>query len=191
MNKNSYTGINPAVVRIARSAARRVIGKYGLTESDLPDLEQELVTAGLKVIERFDPEKSKETTFITRVVESKVLDLIKQRQTECRDWRKCRDSLNQTVTLLDIAVIEKIETLECEQNGDPLLILDVALILERLSPDLQEFCQVLKYYDRNEALEDSPVSRSAFSRKLQTLKNIFQQAGFDEKFPLKTLPSPV
>ncbi|MDD5728837.1 MAG: sigma factor [Victivallales bacterium] len=189
MTKNSYTGISPVVVRIARSAARRVIGKYGLTESDLPDLEQELVTAGLKVIERFDPEKGKESTFIARVIESKVLDLIIRRQAECRDWRKCRDSLNQTVTLSEIGVIEKIETLECEQNCDPLLILDIILILERLPPDLREICEIMKYYGRNGPLNNIP--QIMFFRKLQRLKDIFLQAGLDEKFQLKTLPSPV
>lgn len=177
--------------KIIRRRARLLIGLFGFTEHDVPDIQQELFLELYKRQKSFDPEKGKESTFIARVIESKVLDLIKQRQTECRDWRKCRDSLNQTVTLPDIGVIEKIETLESEQNSDPLLILDVTLILERLSPDLREVCQVLKYYDRNEALEESPVSRSAFSRKLQALKKIFLQAGFDEKFPSKTLPSPV
>ncbi|MDD5698884.1 MAG: sigma factor [Victivallaceae bacterium] len=189
MNKNSYTGINPAVVRIAKSAARRMIGKYGLTESDLPDLEQELVTAGLKMMVRFDPEKSKESTFIARVVESKILDLIIRRQAECRDWRRCRDSLNRTVTLPEVGVIEKIETIECEQNSDPLLILDVTLILERLPPDLREICEIMKYYGRSGPLNDMP--RIMFFRKLQRLRDIFLQAGLDEKFSLKTLPSPV
>jgi hypothetical protein len=95
------------------------------------------------------------------------------------------------VTLPDIGVIEKIDTLEFEQSSDPLLILDVTLILERLPPDLQKFCQVLKYYDKNEALEDYPASRFTFFRKLKELKDIFLQAGLDEKFSSKTLPSPV
>ncbi|MDD5698776.1 MAG: sigma factor, partial [Victivallaceae bacterium] len=189
MTKNNYAGINPMVVRIAKSAARRMIGKYGLTESDLPDLEQELVCTGLKMMARFDPGKSKENTFIARVVESKVLDLINQRQAECRDWRKCRDSLNRTVTLLDVGVIEKIETLECEQNSDPLLILDVTLILERLPPDLREICEIMKYYGGNGLLNDMP--QTMFFRKLQRLRDIFLQAGLDEKFSLKTLPPPV
>ncbi|MDD5599382.1 MAG: hypothetical protein PHV82_15655 [Victivallaceae bacterium] len=34
--RNSYTCIDPMVVRIARSAARMVIGRHGFTESDLP-----------------------------------------------------------------------------------------------------------------------------------------------------------
>jgi RNA polymerase sigma-70 factor (ECF subfamily) len=177
--------------RIIRRRARMLIGLFGFTEHDVPDIQQELFLELYKRQESFDPGKGKESTFIARVVESKVIDLINHRRAECRDWRRCRDSLNQTVTLPDIGVIEKIETLECEQNSDPLLILDVTLILERLPSDLQEFCQVLKYYDKNEALEDYPASRSAFSRKLQVLKNIFIQAGLDEKFSLKTLPSPV
>jgi RNA polymerase sigma-70 factor (ECF subfamily) len=177
--------------KIIRRRARLLIGLFGFTEHDIPDIQQELFLELYKRQENFDSEKGKGSTFIARVIESKVLDLIKQRQAECRDWRRCRDSLNQTITLPDIGVIEKIETLESEQNSDPLLILDVTLILERLSPDLQKFCQVLKYYDRNEALEYSPDSRSAFFRKLQALKKIFLQAGFDEKFPSKTLPSPV
>ena len=177
--------------KIIRRQARMLIGLFGFTEHDVPDIQQELFLELYKRKENFNPEKGKESTYIARVVESKVLDLIKQRQAECRDWRKCRDSLNQTVTLPDIGVIEKIETLESEQNSDPLLILDVTLILERLPLDLQEFCQVLKYYDKNEVLEDYSASRSTFFSKLQALKDIFIQAGFDEKFSLKTLPSPV
>ena len=177
--------------KIIRRQARMLIGLFGFTKHDVPDIQQELFLELYKRKENFNPEKGRESTFIARVVESKVLDLIKQRQAECRDWRQCRDSLNQTVTLPGIGVIEKIETLESEQSSDPFLVLDVTLILERLSPDLLEVCQALKYYDRNEALEDSSVSRSAFFRKLQALKDIFLQAGFDEKFPLKTLPSPV
>jgi RNA polymerase sigma-70 factor (ECF subfamily) len=177
--------------KIIRRRARLLIGLFGFTEHDVPDIQQELFLELYKRIENFDPEKSKENTFIARVVESKVIDLINQRQAECRDWRKCRDSLNQTVTLPDVGVIEKIETLECEQNCDPLLILDVTLILKRLPPDLLELCEILKYYDRNEALEDYPASRSTFFRRLQALRDIFLQAGFDEKFSLKTLPPPV
>ncbi|MDD5596578.1 MAG: sigma factor [Victivallaceae bacterium] len=177
--------------KIIRHRARMLIGLFGFTKHDVPDIQQELFLELYKRKENFDSEKGRESTFIARVVESKVLDLIKQRQAECRDWRQCRESLNRTVTLPDIGVIEKIDTLESEQNSDLLLILDVTLIQERLPPDLQEFCQILKYYDKNEALADYSTSRSVFFRNLQKLKDIFLQAGFDEKFPSKTLPYPV
>ena len=93
--------------KIIHRRARLLIGLFGFTEHDVPDIQQELFLELYKRIENFDPEKSRESTFIARVIESKVLDLIKQRQTECRDWRKCRDSLNQTVTLPEVGVIEK------------------------------------------------------------------------------------
>jgi RNA polymerase sigma factor (sigma-70 family) len=174
-----------------RHRARLLTGLFGFTEHDIPDIQQELFLELYKCKGNFDPEKSKETTFITRVVESKILDLIKQRQAKCRDWRKCRQSLNQTVTLPGIGAIEKIETLESEQYSDPLLILDVTLILERLPPDMRKFCHMLKYYGVKETLEEFSMPHSAFFRKLQALKKIFLQAGIDEKFLSKTLPTPV
>jgi RNA polymerase sigma factor (sigma-70 family) len=174
-----------------RHRARLLTGLFGLTEHDIPDIQQELFLELYKRKETFDPEKSKEATFITRIIESKIFDLIKQRQAKRRDWRKCRQSLNQTVTLPGIGIIEKIETLESEQDNDPLLILDISLLLERLPPDLRKFCHMLKYYGIKESLEEFSMSHSAFFRKLQALKDIFLQAGIDEKFLSKTLPTPV
>ncbi len=195
MGRHSHNLSEPELFALAekiiRCRARMLIGLFGFTKHDVPDIKQELFLELYKRKENFDPEKGREATFIVRVIESKILDLIKQRQAECRDWRRCRDSLNRCVTLPEVGVIEKIDTLESEQTSDPLLILDVTLIQERLPPDLQKFCQVLKYYDKNEAMDNAFVSRSVFFRNLQTLKDIFVQAGFDEKFPSKTLPSPV
>jgi DNA-directed RNA polymerase specialized sigma24 family protein len=184
----SDSGLFLLAEKIIRHRSRLLIGLFGFTEHDVPDIQQELFLELYKRKGNFDPEKSKEATFITRVVESKILDLIKQRQAKCRDWRKCRQSLNQTVTLPGIGVIEKIETLEFEQDSDPLLILDVRLLLERLPPELRKFCQVLKFYRINEALEEFSMPHSAFFRKLQALKDIFLQAGVDGKFLSKTLP---
>lgn len=177
--------------KIIRNQAWMLVGLFGFTEHDVSDIKQELFLELYKRLENFDPEKSKETTFIARVTESKVIDLINQRQAECRDWRKCQDSLNDIITLPDVGVIERIDTLECEPNCDPHLILDVTLVLEQLPPGLRRLCLALKHYGKTEVLEDCPVSKDVFYRKLQLLKDIFQQAGLDQKFPLKTFPSPV
>ncbi len=177
--------------KIIRNQAWMLVGLFGFNEHDVPDIKQELFLELYKRIESFDPGKSKENTFIARVVESKVIDLINQRQAECRDWRKCQDSLNDIISLPDVGAIEKIDTLEYDQNCDPLLILDVTLVIERLPPDLRRLCFALKHYGKTEVLDDCPVSKDVFYRKLQMLKDIFQQAGLDQKFPLKTFPSPV
>ncbi|MFA6716557.1 MAG: hypothetical protein WCS27_14340, partial [Victivallaceae bacterium] len=86
--RNSYTGINPMVVRIAKSAARRVIGRHGFTESDLPDLEQELVTAGLKALERLNLERGNGVGLVAAAVKSKLNALLISRYAQKRDWRK-------------------------------------------------------------------------------------------------------
>jgi RNA polymerase sigma-70 factor (ECF subfamily) len=177
--------------KIIRLKARILVGLFGFTEHDLPDIQQELFLELYKTIGSFDPEKSQETTFITRVIESKIFDMIKQRQAQCRDWRKCQYSLNQTVTMPEVGVIEKIETLEFEPESDPMLVLDVNLLIERLPPELRKFCLLLKHYGISEALEEFPIPQSVFFRKLYALRKIFQQAGLDEKFLSKTLPPQV
>jgi hypothetical protein len=40
-------------------------------------------------------------------------------------------------------------------------------------------------------MEEFSMPHSAFFRKLRALKKIFMQAGIDEKFLSKTLPTPV
>ena len=58
--RNKYRGIDPLVVLIATSTARKAAGKGSMDNDDLPDLEQELILAGLKALENFDPAKAKE-----------------------------------------------------------------------------------------------------------------------------------
>ncbi|MDD5699555.1 MAG: sigma factor, partial [Victivallaceae bacterium] len=178
MTKNNYAGINPMVVRIAKSAARKTIGRYGFTESDLPDLEQELVTAGLKMMARFDPGKSKETTFIARVVESKILDLIVRRQAECRDWRKCRQSLNETVIISDVGAVELIDLICTDDNKNFALVVDVDIIRGRLPAELQELCEYLINCAPGEIPEAAMQSRGAFQYRMKKLRENFQKHGF-------------
>ena len=70
---------------IACSKARKLVGLYGFTEHDLPDIEQELLLALVKKIPHYDPDIARETTFIMRVTEGKIADLISYQKASCRD----------------------------------------------------------------------------------------------------------
>jgi DNA-directed RNA polymerase specialized sigma24 family protein len=177
--------------KIIRHHARMLKGLFGFTEHDVPDIQQELFLEVYKRLDNFDPAVSKEITFISRVVENKVMKLIEHRQAKRRDWRKCQESLNETIAVPGVGVVEKVNTVESPQHSDPLLILDVSMILERLPPDLLELCNILKYYAVNEALSHCSMAACTFFQRLNALKDVFLQAGIDEKFYCKTLPPPV
>lgn len=58
----------------------------------------------------YDPQKAKVTTFMTRVVEHRMVTLLEARFAQCRDWRRGRVSLNDPVNDRDDAE-ELIDTL--------------------------------------------------------------------------------
>ena len=67
-----------------RHYARALVGHAGFTTSDQDDIEQELRLDIFLRLPKYDPAKSKRTTFITRVIEHKTADLIRHHRAESR-----------------------------------------------------------------------------------------------------------
>ena len=168
---------------ISHSKARKLVGRFGFMEHDLPDIEQELLLALVKKLPHFDPGIARETTFIMRVVESKIADLINYQQAGCRDWRQRGPSLNIPVGKSGIGVSDLVETIASGNNTDIHLALDVDEFIKQLSPELAEICELLKHYTITEILEFYPMSRTAFHHKLKAIKQIFHQ-----HFPIGNFP---
>ena len=168
---------------ISRSKARKLVGRFGFTEHDVPDIEQELLLVLVKKLPHYDPGIARETTFIMRVIESKIADIIAHRQAGCRDWRKCELSLNSPVVKSGMRVSELIETMVSENCSDLYLALDIAEFIEQLPPELAELCELLKHYSVTEILDDNLITHDAFYHNLQILKEIFLQNLSDGKFP--------
>jgi DNA-directed RNA polymerase specialized sigma24 family protein len=85
MKTNSYAGIHPHIVAVIARQARKLIGRYGLTASDVHDIEQDL---HLKVWTSLPGLST--TVFaaaINQIVNHEIIDLIRKRERECRDWR--------------------------------------------------------------------------------------------------------
>ena len=85
MKTNSYAGIDPHIVAVIARKAHKLIGRYGLTATDVHDIEQDL---HLKVWTA--PPGLSTTVFeaaINRIVNHEIIDLIRKRERECRDWR--------------------------------------------------------------------------------------------------------
>ena len=166
---------------ISRSKARKLIGHYGFTEHDVPDIEQELLLALVKKLPYYDPEIAREATFIMRVAESRIADLIKYRQAGCRDWKQRVTSLNTPAGQTEFGVSDLVETIASENNGNSSLALDVDEFIEQLPVELAEICKLLKYYTTTEIMEIYPMSKTVFYHKLKAIKKIFHQKFHWEK----------
>ena len=76
LSPNSYEGIDAYAANLIRNKARLLVGKAGLSESDRPDLEQELMIDLLERMKRYNPAKAKKTTFMARIVERRIASLL-------------------------------------------------------------------------------------------------------------------
>jgi RNA polymerase sigma-70 factor (ECF subfamily) len=94
MKTNSYADIDPHIVAVIKREASKLIGRYGYTNSDVDDIEQDLhlkVWSSLKEVDNAIFEAA-----VHRVVNHEIIDMIRQRQRQCRDWRRIAFSVNAT-----------------------------------------------------------------------------------------------
>lgn len=83
--------LNNLIKRKARSIARHP----GFSVSDIEDIEHDLWKHLLKRQNRFDPKRSAFPTFADRVVNKKVIDIIRDRNAKRRDPRREAFSINE------------------------------------------------------------------------------------------------
>ena len=189
--RNSYDGIDAYAADLIRHKARQLVGKAGLTENDRQDLEQELMIDLLSRMKHFNPAKGKKTTFMTRIVERRISNILEARFAQCRDWRKCTASLNDPIPGGDDDSTERIEqvssdgqmghqgreTIEQRQND---IRFDVDRVIATLPKDLQELCEKLQSSNMAEIAREMGVPRSTLYGKLTKLRDAFREAGLDE-----------
>lgn len=92
MKTNTYAGIHPHIVAVIAREARKLVGRHGFTAADVADVEQDLhrkVWIALKGLDEALFEAA-----VNQIVKHEVIDMIRGRERECRDWRRVSFSLN-------------------------------------------------------------------------------------------------
>ncbi len=74
--------------RCAYFKARELWGKYGFTEEDLRDLEQELLLRAWQQRYFYKAGRGKWSTFLNNVFANHLANIIAHRRAKCRDYRK-------------------------------------------------------------------------------------------------------
>ena len=82
LTKNKYEDFSQYEIDLVRITSRRMVGKYGITQNDVPDLEQELMCHLWKKRRGYDKghaSGSSYETFISQVITKKSVDILKER----------------------------------------------------------------------------------------------------------------
>jgi len=174
--------------RIIRHKAKQLIGTAGFTRLDREDLEQEMMLDLLMRLPKFDPNKSTHKTFVARVVERKVSNLIRHRTQEMRDYRRETYSLNEPIDDGDGGTIERSQTIADQHDRRPgrhrrsdqeavELVLDVQAMLMRLPADLRRLCELLKSGSIADAVREMDIPRTTLNYRVKKLRKLFEKAG--------------
>lgn len=186
MTNNNYNGCDKYATDLVKYKALRLVGNHAFSLDDRPDLEQELMTNLLERLGNFDPKKAKKTTFMIRVVDRCVANLINTNSAHCRDWRRCRTSLNTVVCTGSGGKVELIEMLDNdgnlsnhaqesnEQRTNDILI-DLNRAISQLPIVLQDLVHQLSHSTIADIASEFKVQRSTLYKRLATIRREFRK----------------
>jgi len=87
--QNQYGELGDYASALIESKAAEVTELYGLTREDREDIEQELAVKVLSKMDKHNPRRGKLTTFLTRVVEHAIGDILDAREAGMRFNTRC------------------------------------------------------------------------------------------------------
>ena len=177
--------------KLIKHKARRLVGKAGLTISDVPDLEQDMKLDLWRRLSKFDPAKAQRNTFIARVVEHCVATILEARKAQMRDYRR-QCSLNDPLENPDGKPAERGDTMDQNtdrrRTGFPALsaedrvdlAIDIAAAVSNLPLELRDLCQRLMTETPTEVSRETDTAPGTLYDARRKLRHRFEKARLKE-----------
>lgn len=189
-SKNRYDGIDNYARDVIRYRAKKLIGRAGFTLDDLEDIEQDLTMDLLQRMKQYDPNKAQFNTFVDRIVDHKIANLIRDRSTRKRDYRmkssaddlRLEDregiwNLLMETTSSD-SYFERMGYQERSMEEQHDLQIDLELLFAGLSENERQLLELLKQMTLTDAARELGVPRTTLDYRLGRLRKLFLNRGF-------------
>jgi len=167
-----------------------LLGKFGFTQSDIKDLEQEFRIDLIVRLKSFNPERAHRRTFISRIISNKAATLIESQKAQKRNFTRSGFSLNEEVPGSDGDVCSRLEQMEaadykhrvfdrfiCQSPRYELLI-DLTAALPNLPSELRLICDLLS---QGEKIVDVAArlrcSRATIYSRIEDIRQRFIREG--------------
>ena len=142
----------------------------------------------MAALSKFDPAQAKFETFVARVVEHKVATIVEARQASCRDYRRCRCSLNDPLKAEEgKRPVERGDVLD-QDAAHPRtgganrpheehvnLRQDIRTILAGLPPEWRRLCRRLMKETPSEVERKTGTARGTLYESIQKVRRRFEK----------------
>lgn len=199
MKKNNtvgYEAFAKSEVNLARGKARGLVGKYGFTTEDIPDLEQELLLAihcKRDAMAKLSDTKATWRTITSRILDNHIRDIIDdlKRDKRCINTRleslddnlpdtgEADDSLNYADILDEDLALARRGRKPIQQEEELRLALSLKLAI--LSDSQRNICALLMDgFNVSEIAESLGIGRTTLCREIKRMRKLFYENGLHE-----------
>jgi RNA polymerase sigma-70 factor, ECF subfamily len=185
--KSSLDPNDPYLQQLVRCKAWKLVNKTGLNELDVDDVIQEVWLDLIQRLPGFDPRRSQQRTFISRLVDHGLSDILRHRRAKRRDSRHCQ-SLNvpvgdgqendRTDLLANDAHHGRTGRIHHPDEDQAYLVEDVAQVMAKMPESLQVLCRRLMEGQSQSAIaRQLGVPRTTLQESVRKILRRFEDAG--------------
>jgi RNA polymerase sigma-70 factor (ECF subfamily) len=169
--RNSYECFDRTVADYIRIKAEELVGTGPFPKDDKEDIQQEFALEIIKQTEKYDSFKAKKYTFIQRVIENKIANMLKYKKALCRSNVVYFSLNNNTEKILD-----QPESLHSNNAIRSYAIKnDLEEAIASLPKELRNICCFLKSLNVSETARKTGLPRSTVSNRIKRIKKLFQE----------------
>jgi DNA-directed RNA polymerase specialized sigma24 family protein len=176
MSKNNYKGIDPFIINQVRYHSRSLIRHPAIHGMEVEDIEQELMLDVLSRTQAYDPEKASWRTFVDRILNHKIANLIEDAKALKRGGGVRAISLD---ALLENPEGENDEL--PDPAGDPTEAMHLAIDLKQAMQALPKPLVVLMFqlgeHNPSELSRMTRVPRATLYGPINTLRGTLREQG--------------
>lgn len=190
-NTNGFEGLDKYSIEQITFKSKRLCRQVGLTESDLDDIEMDLVMYLRSRLHQYDPDRASRNTFINCVLENRVREIVYERTRPTYDYRRDEYSVDE-IYVDDLGdVISRGDLIEDDEQqimtgniGRPCMELaelrvDVQRALESLPEDWRKICLLMSEHSMVEVSRITGIKRHHLYAIRDRIQKAFRALGLD------------
>lgn len=178
------------VMKRAEFKARQVINKVP-SLGEVEDVQQDLIEDVFRSLPRFNGDRAGVKTFICRVINNRIGDLLKSHEAASRGNGCTKESLDDWVRDESGAWVQRDAKVDASRRGARLgicgrsdheqcdLKMDIASVMGSLSPRQQDVCAMLRMKTPTEIVRETGMARSVIYKHITAIRAAFIKAGLD------------
>lgn len=162
-SKNSYSGIDPIIVKYVRHYAKCIKNLKCFVHDSLEDIEQELFCMIWPAIEKYDESRSSFSTFVCQLTKCRAINLINKQICKKRGGR-------QGIFYVDPDDLHEVVDDKCRSITEITTRIDVNDVISTLPQEWQVLCRQLEFFSVPEIAEINGIPRTTVYNTLQRIR---------------------